>query len=70
MAEGLREYLDKGDIIIDTSNENWENTQRRQGKLLAQGVYYVVICIHAYQLVDSDLISVSGGYQAARREYA
>ncbi len=41
VAEGLHEYLDRGDIIIDASNENWENTQRRQGKLLTQGVYYV-----------------------------
>ena len=41
VADGLHEYLDRGDIIIDASNENWENTQRRQGKLLAQGVYYI-----------------------------
>jgi len=46
--------LEKGDIIIDCSNENWENTQRRQGKLVAQGVYYIGC-------------GVSGGYQAARR---
>ncbi|KAI9712988.1 MAG: hypothetical protein M1812_006736 [Candelaria pacifica] len=43
-----------GDIILDASNENWENTQRRQGKLVAQGVYYIGM-------------GVSGGYQAARR---
>jgi 6-phosphogluconate dehydrogenase len=41
VADGLHKFLEKGDVIIDASNENWENTQRRQGKLLAQGVYYV-----------------------------
>lgn len=51
---GLHPYLEGGDIIIDASNENWENTQRRQGKMIAQGVYYVGM-------------GVSGGYQAARR---
>lgn len=54
VVDGLQPYLEKGDIIIDCSNENWENTQRRQGKLVAQGVYYVGC-------------GVSGGYQAARR---
>jgi len=54
VVEGLHKYLDKGDIIVDCSNEEWENTQRRQGKLVAQGVYYIGC-------------GVSGGYQAARR---
>ncbi|KAI9821061.1 MAG: hypothetical protein M1827_003794 [Pycnora praestabilis] len=54
VCEGLHPYLDKGDIILDASNENWENTQRRQGKMVAQGVYYIGM-------------GVSGGYQAARR---
>lgn len=54
VVEGLHPYLVKGDVIIDCSNEEWENTQRRQGKLVAQGVYYVGC-------------GVSGGYQAARR---
>jgi len=54
VVEGLYKYLDKGDIIVDCSNEEWENTQRRQGKLIAQGVYYIGC-------------GVSGGYQAARR---
>ncbi|KAF7858785.1 uncharacterized protein EAF02_011109 [Botrytis sinoallii] len=54
VVEGLHPYLEKGDIIIDFSNENWNNTQRRQGKLVAQGVYYIGC-------------GVSGGYQAARR---
>ncbi|APA12758.1 hypothetical protein sscle_10g075280 [Sclerotinia sclerotiorum 1980 UF-70] len=54
VVEGLHPYLDKGDIIIDCANENWLNTQRRQGKLIAQGVFYIGC-------------GVSGGYQAARR---
>lgn len=54
VVEGLHPYFEKGDVIVDCSNEEWENTQRRQGKLVAQGVYYVGC-------------GVSGGYQAARR---
>jgi 6-phosphogluconate dehydrogenase len=54
VVDGLQQYLDPGDIIIDASNENWQNTQRRQGKLAAQGVRYIGM-------------GVSGGYQAARR---
>ncbi|KAH6682749.1 6-phosphogluconate dehydrogenase [Halenospora varia] len=54
VVEKLHPFLDKGDIIIDCSNEEWENTQRRQGMLVAQGVYYIGC-------------GVSGGYQAARR---
>ncbi|PVH83829.1 6-phosphogluconate dehydrogenase C-terminal domain-like protein [Cadophora sp. DSE1049] len=54
VVSGLHPYLVKGDIIVDCSNEEWENTQRRQGKLIAQGVYYIGC-------------GVSGGYQAARR---
>jgi len=54
VCDGLSPYLAKGDLIIDCSNEKWLNTQRRQGKLIAQGVYYVGC-------------GVSGGYQAARR---
>ena len=54
VVEGLHTYLVKGDVIVDCSNENWLNTQRRQGKLVAQGVYYIGC-------------GVSGGYQAARR---
>lgn len=42
VVDGLHPYLEKGDLIIDASNENWKNTQRRQGKLVTQGVYYVV----------------------------
>ncbi|KAL9128933.1 MAG: hypothetical protein Q9217_002487 [Psora testacea] len=54
VVQGLQPYLNKGDLIIDASNEHWQNTQRRQGKLVAQGVYYIGM-------------GVSGGYQAARR---
>lgn len=54
VIEGLHPYLERGDIIIDAANENWNNTQRRQGKLIAQGVHYVGM-------------GVSGGYQSARR---
>ncbi|SLM35280.1 6-phosphogluconate dehydrogenase [Lasallia pustulata] len=54
VLDGLHPYLEPGDIIIDASNENWENTQRRQGKSMQQGVYYIGM-------------GVSGGYQAARR---
>lgn len=54
VLDGLHPYLEPGDIIMDASNENWENTQRRQGKSMQQGVYYIGM-------------GVSGGYQAARR---
>lgn len=41
VVDGLHPYLEKGDIIIDASNEHWDNTQRRQGKLVTMGVFYV-----------------------------
>ncbi len=41
VVDGLHSYLEKGDVIIDASNEHWENTQRRQGKLVTMGVFYV-----------------------------
>lgn len=53
IVESLHPYLEKGDIIIDGSNEHWENTQRRQAKMLNRGVSYVGM-------------GVSGGYQSAR----
>ncbi|KAL8739162.1 MAG: hypothetical protein Q9181_000191 [Wetmoreana brouardii] len=40
VVDGLHPYLDKGDIIIDASNEDWQNTQRRQGKLAPQYVHH------------------------------
>lgn len=54
VVDDLRPYLDPGDIIVDASNENWQTTQQRQGKLVTQNVHYVGM-------------GVSGGYQAARR---
>lgn len=54
VVDGLKPYLERGDIFVDCGNENWENTQRRQGKLVSQGVDYIGC-------------GVSGGYQAARR---
>jgi 6-phosphogluconate dehydrogenase len=51
--DGLRPYLEKGDIIMDASNESWKNTERRQKKLDPDGIHYVGM-------------GVSGGYQSAR----
>ncbi|KAI4141392.1 MAG: hypothetical protein LQ340_007658 [Diploschistes diacapsis] len=53
IVEQLHDYLQKGDVIIDGSNEHWENTQRRQGKMTNRGVHYIGM-------------GVSGGYQSAR----
>ena len=52
VLEGLLQYLEKGDIIIDCGNEHWKNTERRQGKCVTKGIRYVGC-------------GVSGGYQAA-----
>lgn len=52
-VEGLRPYLKKGDVIIDCSNEHWENTERRQSKLEPDGIHYIGC-------------GVSGGYHSAR----
>lgn len=52
-VEGLKPYLNKGDIIVDCGNEHWTNTERRQKDLEPQGVHYIGC-------------GVSGGYQAAR----
>ena len=72
VVDGLHPYLEKGDLIIDASNENWRNTQRRQGKLVTQGVHYVVSIrlLTPKQwphLKSVKGMGVSGGYQAARR---
>ena len=53
IVEQLSPYIEKGDIIVDASNEHWENTQRRQAKLMTRGVAYIGT-------------GVSGGYQSAR----
>jgi 6-phosphogluconate dehydrogenase len=53
IVEGLQPYLEKGDIIMDASNEYWLNTERRQKKLRGTGIHYIGM-------------GVSGGYQSAR----
>ncbi|KAH8817276.1 6-phosphogluconate dehydrogenase [Xylogone sp. PMI_703] len=52
-VEGLRPYLNKGDIIIDCANEHFSNTERRQNELEPEGIHYIGC-------------GVSGGYQSAR----
>ena len=54
MLDGLLPFLDNGDIILDAGNENYVNTERRQGKTSSKGIRYIGC-------------GVSGGYQAARR---
>ena len=56
VVEGLHPCLEKGDLIIDASNENWKNTQRRQGKLITQGVHYVVSLwlLHAKMTAEAE----------------
>ncbi|KXX80065.1 6-phosphogluconate dehydrogenase, decarboxylating [Madurella mycetomatis] len=51
--EALDPYLEKGDIIMDASNEHWQATECRQKRLEPKGVHYVGM-------------GVSGGYQSAR----
>jgi len=52
-VDGLEQYLKKGDVIIDCSNEHWRNTERRQKRLDPKGIHYIGC-------------GVSGGYQSAR----
>jgi 6-phosphogluconate dehydrogenase len=52
-VDGLRPYLERGDVILDASNEHWTNTERQQKMLDPDGIHYVGI-------------GVSGGHQAAR----
>ncbi|KAK8030591.1 hypothetical protein PG990_000325 [Apiospora arundinis] len=52
-VEGLKPYLNKGDVIVDCGNEHWTNTERRQRDLKPKGIHYIGC-------------GVSGGYQAAR----
>ncbi|CEI61513.1 hypothetical protein FVEN_g9396 [Fusarium venenatum] len=49
----LRPHLEKGDIILDCSNEHYVNTERRQADLAIDDIYYVGC-------------GVSGGHQSAR----
>ena len=50
----IREYLNKGDIILDGGNEWYVDTERRQKEMDELGVYFIGM-------------GVSGGYQSARR---
>ena len=52
-VESLHPFLQAGDIILDASNENYENTERRQKILGPNGIHYIGM-------------GVSGGYQSAR----
>ena len=66
VVEGLHPYLEKGDLIIDASNENWQNTQRRQGKLVTQGVHYVVslwLLLHTKATTASKFCEGHGGFR-------
>lgn len=51
-VDSLLPYLEKGDIIIDASNENYQSTERRQKKLDPHGVHFIGM-------------GVSRGYQSA-----
>lgn len=53
VLDGLEPYLERGDYIIDASNEHWSRTERRQGRMVTQDVHYIGM-------------GVSGGYQSAR----
>ncbi|KAK5464989.1 hypothetical protein LTS15_001552 [Exophiala xenobiotica] len=53
VLKDLRPHLQKGDIIIDCSNEYWKHTERRQRELGPDGIHYIGC-------------GVSGGYQSAR----
>ncbi|KAI9725192.1 MAG: hypothetical protein M1828_003373 [Chrysothrix sp. TS-e1954] len=53
VLDGLMPHLEKGDVVIDASNEHWERTERRQGRLAKMGAHFVGC-------------GVSGGYQSAR----
>ncbi|KAF4501677.1 6-phosphogluconate dehydrogenase [Fusarium agapanthi] len=52
-VKALRPYMTKGDIILDSSNEFYGNTERRQADLAKDGIFYVGC-------------GVSGDYQSAR----
>ena len=53
VVKTLTPYLEKGDIVIDGSNENYTVTQKRQGWLQSRGVSYIGM-------------GVSGGFSGAR----
>ncbi len=41
VIESLLPFLDKGDIIIDGGNSNWEDSERREAYLREKGLYFV-----------------------------
>src|SRR2546423_9812701 len=51
--EGLLPHLRKGDILVDASNEHWQDTKRRQDELEPQGIHFIGM-------------GVSGGNQSPR----
>ncbi|KKY15808.1 putative 6-phosphogluconate dehydrogenase [Phaeomoniella chlamydospora] len=53
IVDSLLPYVEKGDIVLDFSNEHYASTHRRQALLLPRGVKFVGS-------------GVSGGYQSAR----
>ncbi|KAJ9644209.1 hypothetical protein H2204_001560 [Knufia peltigerae] len=53
VLKDLRPHLERGDIILDCSNEYWKFTERRQRELEPHGIHYIGC-------------GVSGGYQSAR----
>lgn len=53
VLQTLRPCLQRGDLILDCSNEYYRNTERRQKYLAPEGIHYVGC-------------GVSGGYQSAR----
>jgi 6-phosphogluconate dehydrogenase len=54
VLSSIREYLNKGDIIMDGGNEWYLDTERRQKEMDELGVHFIGM-------------GVSGGYQSARR---
>lgn len=41
VIESLLPYLEKGDIVIDGGNSNWEDSERREAYLRERGIYFV-----------------------------
>lgn len=53
VLQQLLPWLEKGDYVIDASNERWDRTERRQGLLVTKDCHFIGM-------------GVSGGYQSAR----
>jgi 6-phosphogluconate dehydrogenase len=41
VIEGLLEFLEAGDVVVDGGNSHWEDTIRREKKLKARGIRFV-----------------------------